>query len=90
MVWPSLKVFRFSKDNPKGQSERKRRRRRQKKRWDDNIKEWTGMDFASSARAAETGQGGMELLDIHLWCTLDLPRLLDSCMLYCIVVLRPR
>ena len=26
---------------------------RQKKRREDNIKEWTGMDFASSARAAE-------------------------------------
>ena len=25
----------------------------QKKRWEDNIKEWTGMDFASSTRAAE-------------------------------------
>ena len=23
-----------------------------KKRWEDNIKEWTGMDFASSTRAA--------------------------------------
>ena len=32
---------------------RKRRRGRQKKRWKDNIKEWTGMDFASSTRAAE-------------------------------------
>ena len=31
----------------------KRKRGRQKKRWEDNIKEWTGMDFASSARAAE-------------------------------------
>ena len=31
----------------------KRNRGRQKKRWEDNIKEWTGMDFASSARAAE-------------------------------------
>ena len=31
----------------------KRRRGRQKKRWEDNIKEWTGMDFASSIRAAE-------------------------------------
>ena len=31
----------------------KRRRGRQKKRWEDNIKEWTGMDFASSTRAAE-------------------------------------
>ena len=31
----------------------KRKRGRQKKRWEDNIKEWTGMDFASSTRAAE-------------------------------------
>ena len=31
----------------------KRKRGRQKKRWEDNIKEWTGMDSASSPRAAE-------------------------------------
>ena len=31
----------------------KRRRVRQKKMWEDNIKEWTGMNFASSTRAAE-------------------------------------
>ena len=31
----------------------KRKRGRQKKRWEDKIKEWTGMDFASSTRAAE-------------------------------------
>ena len=31
----------------------KRKRSRQKKRWEDNIKEWTGMDFASSIWAAE-------------------------------------
>ena len=35
------------------QGTRKRKRGRQKKRWEDNIKEWTGMDFASSTRAAE-------------------------------------
>ena len=29
------------------------KRGRQKKRWEDNIKEWSGMDFASSTRAAE-------------------------------------
>ena len=27
----------------------KRKRGRQKKRWEDNIKEWTGMDFARAA-----------------------------------------
>ena len=31
----------------------KRRKGRLKKRWEDNIKEWTGLDFASSTRAAE-------------------------------------
>ena len=31
----------------------KRRNDRQKKRWEDNIKEWTGMGFSSSTRAAE-------------------------------------
>ena len=39
----------------------KRKEGRQKKRWEDNIKEWTRMDFASSARAAEnkTRWGGV-------------------------------
>ena len=31
----------------------KRKRGRQKKRWEDNIKQWTGMDFASSTKTAE-------------------------------------
>ena len=29
------------------------KRKGRQKRWEDNIKEWTGMDFASSTRAAE-------------------------------------
>ena len=48
VVWPCLKVFCFSKDNPIGD-----RRGRHKKRWEDNIKEWTGMEFVSSNGAAE-------------------------------------
>ena len=58
----------------------KRKIGRQKKRWEDNIKEWTGMDFASSVRAAEnrtTCQDGKGLLRIHLWCPKDLTRLWD-------------
>ena len=54
-----------------------RKRGRQKKRWEDNIKEWTGMDFASLTRAAKTGKDGKGLLQIHLWCPDDLPRLWD-------------
>ena len=30
-----------------------RKRGRQRKRWEENMKEWTGMDFASSTTAAE-------------------------------------
>ena len=57
MVWPCFKVFWFSKDNPTWHSERKKKKGRQKKRWEDNITEWTGMDLASSARAAENRTG---------------------------------
>ena len=34
-----------------------RRRCRQKKRCEDNIKEWTGMEFGDSLRAAEDKDG---------------------------------
>ena len=34
-----------------------RRRGRQKNRWEDNIKEWTGMGFGDSLRAAEDMEG---------------------------------
>ena len=34
----------------------KRKSGRQKKRWEDNIREWTGLDFNSSQRAAEDRQ----------------------------------
>ena len=64
LVWPCFKVFWFSKDNPTGHSERKKKKRqteeevgKQYQRVDRNglcqLKDWTGMDFASSTRAAE-------------------------------------
>ena len=52
MVWPCFKVFWFSQDDFTGYNKRKKKKR-QKKRWEDNIKGWTGMDFVSSTRAAE-------------------------------------
>ena len=30
-----------------------RRQGRQKKRWEENIREWTGLEFAKSQRAVE-------------------------------------
>ena len=53
MVWPCLKVFWLAKTILQGTVRGKRKRGRQKKRWENNFKEWTGMDFASSTRAAE-------------------------------------
>ena len=43
----------LAKTTLQGTVKGKRKRGRQKKRWEDNIKELTGMDFASSIRAAE-------------------------------------
>ena len=33
-----------------------RRQDRQRKRWGDNIREWTGLEFAKSQRAVENRQ----------------------------------
>ena len=49
-----------------------RRRERQKKRWEDNIKEWTVMGFGDSLRAAEDREGWKVLLQHHLWSPDDL------------------
>ena len=43
----------LAKTTIQGTVKEKRKRGRQKKRWEENIKEWTGMGFASSTRAAE-------------------------------------
>ena len=39
-----------------------RRRGRQKKRWEDNIKEWTGLSFASSQKAAADREGWRKIV----------------------------
>ena len=56
--------------NLKGTVKGNRKSGRQKKRWEDNIKEWTGIDLASSTRLAKTGKG---LLQSHLWFPDNLP-----------------
>ena len=39
-----------------------KRKRGRQKMWEDNIKKWTGMDFASSARAAENRTRWKEII----------------------------
>ena len=49
-------VFRSSglaKTFLRGTVEGRRRQGRQRKRWEDNIREWTGLEFAKSQRAVE-------------------------------------
>ena len=53
MVWPCLKVFWFSKDNPTGHSERKKKKRQTEEDVGGQYQRVTGMDFASSTRAAD-------------------------------------
>ena len=35
-----------------------RRRGRQRKKWEDNIREWTGLEFTKSQRAVENRENG--------------------------------
>ena len=48
-----------------------RRQGRQRKRWEDNIREWTGLEFANSQRAVENRENGGNWLRNHLWCPND-------------------
>ena len=50
-----------------------RRQGRQRKRWKDNIREWTGLEFSPSPIGQwRTGENGGNLLRNHLWCPNDL------------------
>ena len=80
MVWPCLKVFWFSKDNPTGQRKKKKEkekeadRRRGGKTISKSGQEWT---LPAQLGQLKTGQDGKGLLRIHPWCLDDLPRLWD-------------
>ena len=76
MVWPRLKVFWHNKDEIQGTVKGKRRGT-QNKRWYDNIKEWTGIDFASSTRAAENRTRWKGSVAKTSVAPDDLPRLWD-------------
>ena len=48
-----------------------RRQRRKKMRWEDNIREWTGLEFARSQRAVENREKWRKLVVKYLWCSSD-------------------
>ena len=59
-VWPHLMTLGHGEDNSARDSERNNKERKTEEemgRWEDNIKEWTGMGFGDSLRAAEDREG---------------------------------
>jgi hypothetical protein len=63
MVWARNKIYRACQDNPAGHSALGGRRRgRQKKRWEDNIPEWTGMTQGDAMRKTERREEWRELV----------------------------
>ena len=48
-----------------------RRQVRQRKRWEDNIREWPGLEFGKSQRAVGKRENGGNWLQNHLWCPND-------------------
>ena len=46
-------------------------RRKHAMRWEDNIREWTGLEFGRPQRAVENRENGGNWLRNHLWCPND-------------------
>ena len=54
-----------------GTVKERRKQGRQRKRWEDNIREWTGPEFDKSQKAVENREKWRKLLQNHLWCPND-------------------
>ena len=54
-----------------GTVKRGRRQGRQRKRWEDNIREWTGLEFGKSQKAVENRKNWRKLVANHLWFPND-------------------
>ncbi|GFO14420.1 UDP-glucuronosyltransferase 2a1-like [Plakobranchus ocellatus] len=53
MVWAHYSLIWPCQDHHVGTVNGGRRRGRQKKRWDNNIREWTGLELRNTLRKAE-------------------------------------
>ena len=56
---------------PQGTAKGERRQGGQRKRWEDNIREWTGLSSASPRGQWRTGKLGENWSQYHLWCPND-------------------
>ena len=62
VVLSCLPFIRFSPNHLARHSERGRRQGRQRKRWEDNIREWTGLEFGKSQRAVDNREKWRKLV----------------------------
>ena len=53
MVWSCLPLIRSGQNILQVTVKEGRKQGRQRKRWEDNIREWTGLEFGKSQRAME-------------------------------------
>ena len=61
MVWTCLPFIRSGQNHLARHSERGKKTR-QTKRWEDNIREWTGLEFGRSQRAVENREKWKKLV----------------------------
>ena len=62
VVWSCLPFIRSGKAILQGTVKGGRRQGRQKKRWEDDIREWTGLEFGKSQRAVENREKWRKLV----------------------------
>ena len=62
VVWSCLPFIRSGQNHLARHSERGGRQGRQRKRWEDNIREWTGLESAKSQRAVENRERWRKLV----------------------------
>ena len=62
MTWTVSRSPGLAKTILQGTVKGGRREGRQRKRWEDNIREWTGLEFAMSQRAVENREKWRKLV----------------------------
>ena len=77
VVWTCFPFIRSGHNHLASHSERGRRQGRQRKRWEDNIREWTGFEFGKSQRAVENREKWRKLVAKSSVVPQRLSRLMD-------------
>ena len=71
VIWSCLRSSGLAKTILQGTVNGGRRQGRQRKRWEDNIREWTGLKFAKLQREVENRERWRNWSRKHLWCPND-------------------